>query len=307
MIGLAPLLLLVVPIAFATLIAALAPKTKVESAASIVTLVSLLAVTIASGAWGSLGVHTRWVLVPIGLVSVALRARRTRGIPTFVASIATFARLAAYAVPCALFLVGALRTVDAWRAPTGAVSLQFPLRLGSYAVGNGGANASLNSHADVRAQSFALDIVKIDGLGFRALGLLPEDLERYRIFGDAVYSPCDGEVIAAVDRYHDQVPPSADREHRAGNHVVVWCDGLSVLLAHLKRGSVSVAVGKRVATTSVVGLVGNSGNTSEPHLHIHAVRGRVTEDRELGTTGDPVAMLFDGRFLVRNDVVTPSR
>jgi len=53
-----------------------------------------------------------------------------------------------------------------------------------------------------------------------------------------------------------------------GNHVVIdHGDGVFSLYAHVRRGSAVVAVGDRVATGDVIGEVGNSGNTSEPHLH----------------------------------------
>jgi murein DD-endopeptidase MepM/ murein hydrolase activator NlpD len=73
-----------------------------------------------------------------------------------------------------------------------------------------------------------------------------------------------------------------------------------VLLAHLKQGSVAVKGGQRVAAGDIVGAVGNSGNTDEPHLHVHAQRpGRGI----LPLSGEPLAMRFGGRWYVRNDRV----
>ncbi|MGO1885979.1 MAG: M23 family metallopeptidase [Citricoccus sp.] len=46
-----------------------------------------------------------------------------------------------------------------------------------------------------------------------------------------------------------------------------------VALCHLHRGSVTVRVGQRVSPGEVVGRCGNSGNSTEPHLHLHAVDG----------------------------------
>jgi murein DD-endopeptidase MepM/ murein hydrolase activator NlpD len=103
-------------------------------------------------------------------------------------------------------------------------------------------------------------------------------------------------VTAAVDEFPDLVPPKSDKDNVAGNHVVIACKGASILLAHMQAGSVAVGPGTVLATGTVVGRVGNSGNTSEPHLHVHAVRqgsGDVLE-------GEGMPLLFDGRFLVRN-------
>ncbi|MGB3306700.1 MAG: M23 family metallopeptidase [Thermomicrobiales bacterium] len=58
--------------------------------------------------------------------------------------------------------------------------------------------------------------------------------------------------------------------HPAGNHVVLQtADGEFVFLAHMQKGSVRVSEGDTVRSGDLLGLVGNSGNTSKPHLHIH--------------------------------------
>jgi murein DD-endopeptidase MepM/ murein hydrolase activator NlpD len=58
----------------------------------------------------------------------------------------------------------------------------------------------------------------------------------------------------------------------AGNHVVIALDGHGpyILLAHLQRGSVTVTAGDHVQEGAVVGACGNSGNSTQPHLHIQA-------------------------------------
>ena len=105
--------------------------------------------------------------------------------------------------------------------------------------------------------------------------------------------------------------PEVDREHLAGNHVMLRCaeanthmnSGADVLLGHLRPGSVQVRAGARVAAGDWLGSVGNSGNTGEPHLHVHAQRpGPV--GAPLG--GDPLPLVFGGRFPVRGDhIVLP--
>ncbi len=55
-----------------------------------------------------------------------------------------------------------------------------------------------------------------------------------------------------------------------GNHVILEIgDGVYAFYAHLGRGSVSVAEGDRVTAGQQIGTLGNSGNTSAPHLHLH--------------------------------------
>jgi hypothetical protein len=195
------------------------------------------------------------------------------------------------------------KAIGARRYAEEGVPLQFPLRSGTYVIGHGGSELLYNQHVAVRAQRYALDISKVNAFGFRARGLYPSDVHRYVIFGDPIYAPCSGKVIVAVDEIDDLSPPDRQPRTPGGNHVVVSCQGVSVILAHMQRGSVRVAVGDAVTPDTILGAVGNSGNTSEPHLHIHAVRGEITDEKELGKNGEPVPMLFDGRFLIRNDVV----
>lgn len=189
------------------------------------------------------------------------------------------------------------------------VELAFPLKGGDYLVVNGGSNIKVNQHLMTfdttiarfqafRGQSYGVDIVKLDAWGLRANGLLPPDPDQYNIYGEPVYAPCDGQVIAALDGLPDMQVPQTDRRHMAGNHVLLRCNATDVLLGHFKPGSLKVRTGDAVAVGQAVGAVGNSGNTREPHLHIHAQqRGTATEP----FSGNPLPMRFDGSFLVRND------
>jgi hypothetical protein len=280
------------------------PTSRVDAAAQVVTVSAFLAVVTVGGAgWSWVGVYWPWVLW-IATIVVSVRAiRRSWTMPWALAGVRPILETVALVVPSIVFTLFLIAMLQAWRCPSGAVALVFPLRSGTYAVAHGGSGLALNHHQAVKAQSFALDIGKLDVLGVRASGFLPTDLRKYAIYGDPVFSPCDGEVLVSVDEYDDQAPPKGDREHLAGNHVVVYCEGVSVLLAHLKPGSVRVSAGARVSVSDQLAAVGNTGNTSEPHLHIHAVRGRETDLEHIASTGEPVPMTFDGRFLVRNSRV----
>ena len=193
-----------------------------------------------------------------------------------------------------------------------AVELAFPLKSGTYLVVNGGSNIKVNQHLmtldtsiarfqTFRGQSYGVDIVKLDEWGLRANGLQPPDPSQYNIYGEPVYAPCAGQVVAAQDGLPDMQVPQTDRLHMAGNHVLLRCIDADVLLGHFKPGSLRVRMGDAVAVGQAVGSAGNSGNTSEPHLHIHAQQsGTVTEP----LSGNPLPMRSGGRFLVRNDRIT---
>jgi murein DD-endopeptidase MepM/ murein hydrolase activator NlpD len=122
----------------------------------------------------------------------------------------------------------------------------------------------------------------------------------YMTFGTPVLAPCQGKVAKVVDGHPDMTVPEMDREHMAGNYVALNCGDYFVILAHLRRGSISVATDDRVDVGDVLGEMGNSGNSSEPHLHLHAQRG-LPEDAPLG--GEPLWLTINGRFLVRNERV----
>lgn len=104
-------------------------------------------------------------------------------------------------------------------------------------------------------------------------------------FGQPVHAVADGVVVRVLDRRRDHLsrtswaafaymmvidgvrdfggPPAV-----VGNHIVIdHGDDVFSLYAHVRRGSARVVVGERVAEGAVIGEVGNSGNTSEPHLH----------------------------------------
>jgi murein DD-endopeptidase MepM/ murein hydrolase activator NlpD len=84
-------------------------------------------------------------------------------------------------------------------------------------------------------------------------------------------APVDGVVTSVIDGHADQQIGSVDRDHEAGNHIVVEIsDGQYILLAHIRQGSIQVAVGDRVSAGQVLAEVGNSGGSTEPHIHIQA-------------------------------------
>ncbi|MDR7127110.1 M23 family metallopeptidase [Pseudotabrizicola sp. 4114] len=252
------------------------------------------ALIILVGRWDIAGYYLQFVLMAVLAVSVTVslvrHVRRPFAPPERSAFLkARFPTL----ISLAAFGAALVYVVSGTTPPGATQDLAFPLRDGRFVIGQGGGNTLLNKHAGHDAQRYAADITAVGPAGFRASGILPDELNRYEIFGNPVVSPCDGTVTGIVDGLPDLVPPEADRENPAGNHVVILCDGLRVELAHLQTGSVSVDVDQQVSVGTRIGLVGNSGNTTEPHLHIHAVD---------PATNVGVPITFDGRFPVRNSL-----
>lgn len=180
-------------------------------------------------------------------------------------------------------------------------------------MANGGASTSVNAHADILEETvpahglwsgtaYGVDLGAIDRRGRRADGARPRDPRNYRIYGLPVVSPCAGKVIAAVDGLPAMRVPDVDAVNLAGNHFIFRCGGTDIILAHFQRGFVRVKTGERDAVGAPIALVGNSGGSNEPHLHIHA-QTPATQDAPL--SGDPIPMTFTGRFLVRSDRFSP--
>jgi Peptidase family M23 len=184
--------------------------------------------------------------------------------------------------------------------PVSPVSLEFPLRNGTYYIANGGSKEVINAHLDLvrskrfqelRGTMYALDIVKLNSIGTHASGLQPSDPVQYAIFGDPVYAPCSGVVLQSVNTMPDMSPPALDEKNERGNFVLMQCEQnqVVVFMAHLKQGSVKVAAGDRVSVGQQLAEVGNSGNSGEPHLHINAQR---PGSSPTTFDGDPLPILF---------------
>ena len=131
------------------------------------------------------------------------------------------------------------------------------------------------------------------------------DLKQYATFGQSLFSPVNGIVIAVENSLADQLIGETDAVNLAGNHVVIETpEKKFVLLAHLQNGSVLVEVGDTVETGQRIASFGNSGNTSQPHLHIQAMTKPDFSDAE----SLPIPISFkirseSARHFKRNDIL----
>ena len=270
----------------------------------------------------AIGIAGLWLVLPwwlpfaYGAVIVWTIMRRLRGNddgsprPRVVWALVVTASIGALTVLC----VGIIGLALAGRRPPlEPIDVAFPVASGTYLVVNGGSQVLIDAHvstlegerfAAYRGQSYGVDLVRIDRVGLRVPGLLPADPAVYLIYGDPVVAPCQGRVVFAEDGAADMPPPQVDRAHMVGNHVILECGSAWIVLGHLQRGCVAVQAGQVMEPGHVLGRVGNSGNTGEPHLHVHAQRPGSTI-APLG--GEPVPIRLGGRYLVRNDRVHSHR
>lgn len=203
---------------------------------------------------------------------------------------------------CVMQIVG---LYDSYRSsgqiPEG-VELDFPLKNGVFYVAQGGGNLLLNHHHEMNAQKYAIDIVQLNRFGLRQSVFFARELSHYNIFGQVVYSPCDGRVVRAINEYQCFAPGVLSEDTPAGNYLAIQIGESNrlVVLAHLLKDSFFVRENDLVKMGQPLAKVGNSGHTSEPHLHMHVVE-TFAEDLLFDEPGVP--MRFKGAFLTRNDVV----
>lgn len=119
-----------------------------------------------------------------------------------------------------------------------------------------------------------------------------------------ILSPADGQVVFTRNDMEDAqgVGTVSSAADAAGNVIVIELDnGLFVVLAHLRQGSVRVENGDSVRTGDLLAQVGNSGNTTMPHLHLQVQTHADLWDPDNRSV--PFAFDPDGRVPVRNDRV----
>lgn len=144
--------------------------------------------------------------------------------------------------------------------------MSLPLK-GEWFVFWGGDTARQNYHQDSPNQRFAFDLVKTDA-GGKSYGGAGTKNEDYYAFGQEIVAPADGTIVYVVDGIHDNVPGEMNRMFAPGNTVVIkHAENEYSLLAHFKQNSIRVKVGVKVAKGQLLGLCGNSGNSSGAHLH----------------------------------------
>jgi murein DD-endopeptidase MepM/ murein hydrolase activator NlpD len=139
---------------------------------------------------------------------------------------------------------------------------------GEWFVFWGGRTREQNYHVIARDQRFAYDILIMrDGSTHSGDAKVAAN---YYCWNQPIYAPADGVITEAVDGLPDNTPGVMDPSKPAGNHLVIdHGNGEFSLLAHLRNGSVAPKAGDHVKRGDVIGRCGNSGNTSEPHLHYH--------------------------------------
>lgn len=133
----------------------------------------------------------------------------------------------------------------------------------------GGDTKELNYHVSTPAQKNAFDIIITDAKGnsYKTDGKTNED---YYAFGKELIAPCDGEIVLVVDGVKDNVPGQMNTFNVGGNMVIIkTANNEYLVFCHFKHQSIKVKEGQKIKQGELLGLCGNTGNSSEAHLHFH--------------------------------------
>jgi murein DD-endopeptidase MepM/ murein hydrolase activator NlpD len=187
----------------------------------------------------------------------------------------------------ALLVVGVpLTLIPLTREQPAAVDVEPPVA-GRWLVANSPTDKVPSHGTNGHGQTYAFDVVydPHDGARPEPEGLGFADPEDYPAFGREVLAAADGTVVAVHDRARDHrcrttgfayglmlaegmLREAFGSKPMLGNHVTIEiADGVYASAAHLQRGSAAVRVGEHVRAGQVIARCGNSGNSSEPHVH----------------------------------------
>lgn len=123
---------------------------------------------------------------------------------------------------------------------------------------------SFKTHAVWPSECYAYDILK------KPYDCNSDKIEDYGIYLADVAAPISGTVIEAYDKEDDIAPNTEEFKSSLGNYIYLKVDKTDtyIILAHLEKGSIRVKEGSHVEQGEIIAKVGNSGTTSEPHLHL---------------------------------------
>jgi len=142
---------------------------------------------------------------------------------------------------------------------------------GRWFVGAAGDTVNVNHHMEFEPQWYGMDFLKVGGPDGNVLHEgSGNSKEEYYSWNEPVLSPVKGKVVYLENMAIDQEIGYFDEENAAGNHVVIQSSPSEfVYIAHFKKASIVVTPGQEVDSGQKLGLCGNSGNSSCPHIHMH--------------------------------------
>lgn len=158
-------------------------------------------------------------------------------------------------------------------AESDCVILDLPVR-GTWLAGHAGASEITNGHTTNR---YAIDILKLGPDGRLYKGE-EKNVTDFYSYNEPIFAPADGQVTQIVDSIQSDLIGNMDRDNPGGNYIIMDIENEKyVYFGHLKKESIAVEEGQFVKAGTFMGLIGNSGYSTHPHLHMH-VQNKPTSD-----------------------------
>jgi murein DD-endopeptidase MepM/ murein hydrolase activator NlpD len=170
---------------------------------------------------------------------------------------------------------------------------------GEWLVFWGGTTPETNYHVtSAPSDRRAADLVKVNAEGKERSGEGNKNTD-YFTYGAEVVAVADGVVIEVVDGVPDNEPGVMNPDHLGGNDILIaHAGGMHSYYAHLQREKHRVKRGDHVKRGAVIGIAGNSGNSSQPHLHFQLQNGPDSSAVAIEAVFDEVVVLRDGKRIV---------
>jgi len=212
-------------------------------------------------------------------------------------------RIALFVAIMLIYKVGIITGVNSYFSEK-PITLEFPLKEGVYAIADSGVdsngfwdwNPTTNRGIRDHSQQYSLDIVKLNDSLRESRSFFPENLEDFQIYGQDVYSPCNGTVISIRNTVDDYLSYTGPNFYSEGNYIIIQGDeGYYIVIENLMRDGMTVNVSDRVAIGQAIAKVGNSAVSEYPHLHIYATK--APGSREYG-----LKISFDNKLSIKNSI-----
>lgn len=150
---------------------------------------------------------------------------------------------------------------------------------GRWVAVNGGAVQETSHSWEVPTQRYAYDFIILDEHGKSCRGDETSPSAFY-CYGQDILAPADGKIAEVGNGHPDSVitperSVSCVAKDIRGNYILIQHSEKEYsVLAHLKPGSIVVSEGDLIRRGEKIAECGNSGNSTEPHLHFHLQAGR---------------------------------
>jgi hypothetical protein len=279
------------------------------------------------GQWAYTTFYARWIFLLLYIILFVRSSMHVKRLPLMGEKPPGYILGPKIAIAVIAFLLNIGFIMGYWH-PKHCISLRFPFKAGTYFVMQGGSSRLTNiSHRNFnkRKYGFAMDISRLNKWQARANSVFSKNNTDYRIYGDTVIAPCDGQVLLAVDSIPNNIPGQYNTHHPHGNHIILQGKGFRVFMAHFQPHKIFVKRGQQVKEGDPLGLVGNSGFSAEPHLHFNVLMdyrdiGKADTDSLITETskksikaayesypydGKSVPFFFDRKYYSLNDFIYP--